>query len=110
MNNALHSATDTAAATEAMLICCALAWHGNPLSGLDYQPSTAERTVAIARHTHTLRQILAWRTHTPPDSWAIRWRWAHRVTTQQFSHAPGLDNLPHDHHDLPAVHTGAPTV
>jgi hypothetical protein len=97
-------------ATEALLICCALAWHGNPLTGLDCNRTLVQRTITIAHHTYTARQILAWRTHTTPASWAIRWRWAHAVTTKHFAHAPGLNDLPHDHHDLPAVYTSTPTV
>jgi hypothetical protein len=110
MNIDTTTTATTTPPTEAMLICCALAWQGNPLTGIDNQAATAARIVVTRTYTaNTPPQILAWRTHTPPDSWAIRWAWARRITANAYPNALGLATLPHDHHELPAVHTGAPT-
>lgn len=88
---------------DALIICCALAWHGNALSGLDYDSRQIERLVTVTRVTHTTKQILQWRAHTTPSTWDVRWRWAHRVTRTHFTDAPGLSTLPPDHMDVHAA-------
>ncbi len=89
--------------TEAMIICSALAWKGNPLSGLDIHTGYAQRIVNTTRLQHEPHEILNWRADTDPSSWTLRWAWGSRVIRQRFPYAVGLDTLPRAHEELPQV-------
>lgn len=90
-------------ATQAMIICSALAWKSNPLAGLDIHTNHAQRLVDATCLQHNNHEILNWRTHTDPGIWEFRWVCARRATRQHFPSAVGLDALPHTHEDLPRM-------
>lgn len=96
---------DPAAIVDALITCCALAWKGNPIAGLDLQPGYAHRLITRTRAEHTDQQILAWRTDytVSADSWDLRWGWALRMTRRHFRSHPGLAALPTDHNELPTT-------
>lgn len=89
--------------TEAMIICCALAWKGNPLAGLDMQRSYAQRIVTVTRGKHHTRDIMNWCAETDPGTWSYRWAWGRRVTREHFASATGIDQLPTSHEDIPRM-------
>jgi hypothetical protein len=86
--------------TEALIICCTLAWQGNPLGGLDTGSPIIESIVRSTRTRHTTAQILNWRSATEPDTWSLRWRWARRITRRHYGHALGINALPLDERHL----------
>lgn len=88
---------------DAVIICCALAWHGNALSGQDCPRQHLDRIIATACASHTHHQLLNWRSHTTPSTWDLRWRWAHRLTRKRYPHSLGIRTLPADHTELPAA-------
>jgi hypothetical protein len=95
--------TTTPALTEALIITCALAWKGNPLSGLDITLDRAQKLVSTARAVHGLEPIVRWKVHTEPAEWTVRWLWAVRVVKALFPTALGLRTLFDRQEDLPAV-------
>lgn len=84
----------------ALLTCCALAWHGNALAGLDMNPDYARRIARTTLDTATHTELLAWRSNTPPASWDLRWNWALRILRLHFTSLPGIADIPRDHHAL----------
>lgn len=92
--------------TEALILCCALAWKGNALSGLDHHRSYAENIITATRTSHSTHQILHWRADTHPNTWNLNWKWARRLILAHFPNTSGADALPLSHHDaLPAATT-----
>lgn len=80
--------------SEAMIIACALAGWGNPLSGNDMSRDRAERITrsTLAEHTHD--EVLSWQARVAPSEWTIRWRWAAAATDRLYRDVLDTSALP----------------
>lgn len=97
---------------QTLLDCCALAWEGNPMTGLDVDPAYTSRIITTSRALHTDTELPHWREHTDPGQWNLRWRWARHLTQQHLG--ASAHAIPADHNDLPdalaAAHTATTTA
>jgi hypothetical protein len=112
MTTAIDTATDTSPDThpftEAVLITCALAIAGNPLSGLGVDAEAIRRIHTRARAEHTDTQLPRWRDHVDSSLWDLTWGWARQTTRRCFPDAEGIKTIPADYTDLPAELTPLP--
>jgi len=84
--------------TAALLVACALAWHGNPLAPVAGYGLRARRLVACARSSYRDAELLDWPAHVAPALHTMRWDFACAVVRAHHRELPGAADLP-DFHD-----------
>lgn len=81
---------------EAVLMACALAGWGNPMSGMDTQREFIERVISRVRSQYTVQEIVCWdqRGTMTATECRLRWKWARAVIRRHFADVEGVDTLP----------------